>query len=554
MKKVEFKISAKDQASKKLKGVRKHLDALPASVKAAAGAFLAWKTVTTVLDNTIMAAARQEEIFKKLESAVNLTGASYKDAKGNIDAFLTSMQNTTRYGDTDMAPSLQQITMLTGSLSKGFEGAAMAADLASSGLFDLNTASRYIAMAMAGEVTMLGRYIPQLKISAGYINDNMTATEKWAVAKGFLNEKFGGMAQKDLETFAGQLAALKNELSDLGELLGDTVLPLLTQTVSAFKDWAKIMKDLDTELEKAASSMTFWNSLVIALGVASGNTDILAAGLLDTIKHIKTELETVDPDISLVNPESLSESLSIITHIKDSQIEINMAGEQEVAILGFVSDRQKAISDEVTKQNIAIKNQNAAYDNMSKDALARIQQQLEAQVITIAGPFAAAFANSIGQANNLEENLKRALKQLIAMVAQATILAAIMSGISGGSFGGLFMRFLGFHKGGMIPKAHSGTFAPDERLILAQTGESVLSRQATQSIGGKRGVDFINMQNRLPDSIGRGRGAGINIIIQGDFIGEESFVKEKLIPIIEGASDMGRTTILTSRTLTDVEY
>jgi len=125
------------------------------------------------------------------------------------------------------------------------------------------------------------------------------------------------------------------------------------------------------------------------------------------------------------------------------------------------------------------------------------------------------------------------------------------------AFGGGFGGFLGFHKGGMIPKAHSGIFADDERLILAQTGEGILTRSATQAMGGKAGIDYMNAYNRTPPLAmpsAQPAGRSVSISIQGDIIGDESFVKEKMIPLIEQAIEQGESTILKESYLSDVEY
>lgn len=238
----------------------------------------------------IGAATTQEEIFRKLETVVELTGVSYGSVKKRIDAFLASMQATTRYGDTDLAPVLQMITQLSGSLEKGFEGVRVAADMTAAGLFDLNTSAKYVAQAMAGEVTMLGRYIPELKSSAGLITLNMTATEKWAIAKGLLNQKFGGMAQKDLDTYLGSINQLKNDVGDIVESIGDRFIPVLTdlakrirevivpsvaaranyekmrrafdETIGSINPLVERFKELDRETRRSAEEQKEYNKLM----------------------------------------------------------------------------------------------------------------------------------------------------------------------------------------------------------------------------------------------------------------------------------------------------
>ncbi len=199
--------------------------------------------------------ASQEDIFTRLKFQVESTGAKYSDAKGQIDEFLKSMQATTRYGDTDMAPVLGQITQLTGSLDKGFVGAKLAADMAASKLFDMNTAARYVAMAMQGNVEMLGRYIPELRTSAGLVNKNMSASQKWQIAQKLLMEKFGGAAQSDLMTFNGVLKQMRNYIGDVFERFGDIVTQNFAGTI---RGWTSSVQNFiqSGQLEKWALGVT----------------------------------------------------------------------------------------------------------------------------------------------------------------------------------------------------------------------------------------------------------------------------------------------------------
>lgn len=205
------------------------------------------------LKYTIGAAAEEEVQLKQLENTVNIVGGSFESSSGSIDSFIASMQSTTQFGDGEMRPVLQQITLLTGDLNKGFEGARLAADMAASGLFDLDSAARYVAMAMEGNTMMLGRYIPELKDAAMAQAGVKTEAEKAAYAMEVLNEKFGGMAEANLETFNAQTKKLGNYLGDLGEAIGGIFLPVLT----------KVASGLATVAEEIAKSITIISSTVL---------------------------------------------------------------------------------------------------------------------------------------------------------------------------------------------------------------------------------------------------------------------------------------------------
>ena len=311
---VTIKLEVKDDGTaviQKVKGEVKSLEKDTASasegmqaswkqmiaVYAAAAAAIA--AVTAVIGKSIKAAIEQEQIFKRLETTVNLTGGSYRSSEGRIKEFLTTMQATTRYGDTEMAGVLQQITLLTGSLEKGFIGAKLAANIAAQGLFDIGSASRYVAMAMEGEVTMLGRYIQAFKQTAMEQAGVTTQAEKAAYAMRILNETFGGAAAKDVQTTEGAIAQMKNAIGDLSEAIGDIFLPLLTDIatsitpiVKGIAEWIEStnqlkqgLKELSALAEDYANNQDKWNintnkSVVTAedlFGVTEAVTDTMIA-------------------------------------------------------------------------------------------------------------------------------------------------------------------------------------------------------------------------------------------------------------------------------------
>lgn len=203
---------------------------------AVVGLALGGREVIRGVESLIDSAATSEQVFNRLKTAVETTGVSYDAGKGQLVGYTQEMMKTTRYSDEEVAESLQMITQLTGNVAKGLEGSKIAADMASSGLFDLQSAGKYVSMAMEGNVMMLARWIPQLRDSAGLIKENMTATEKWAVTKEILNRMFGGSAQKDLNTYAGALQSLKNWIDEVKEAAGRVLTVALAPKFREWKD------------------------------------------------------------------------------------------------------------------------------------------------------------------------------------------------------------------------------------------------------------------------------------------------------------------------------
>ena len=181
-------------------------------------------------------AAMEDEVqFARLKSAIELAGVSYDSVKGKIEAYSQQVMATTQFGEDEFIPALQEIIQLSGNVKGAFEGTNIALAMAKSGLFDVGTASRYVGMAMAGEVEMLGRYIPKLRASNGLIKENMTAEEKWAAAKTLLIQKFGESAA-GVTTFSAKVQQLKNHIDKVSEGIGKIIMHKFGTTI---EDWTK---------------------------------------------------------------------------------------------------------------------------------------------------------------------------------------------------------------------------------------------------------------------------------------------------------------------------
>lgn len=178
-------------------------------------------------------AIQQEEIYKKMQTSIELTGQEWGKAEKELSGLFATLQATTQYGDTDSAQMLTTLVQLTGDYKKSVAALPMVLDLASTGLFDQGTAARYIALALEGNVEMLGRYIPELRAANNEIVKNGSVAEKTAEFMRIFNEKFAGTAQKNLNSTAGQLKQVKNYLGDMAEKIGDSVIPVVLKVTES---------------------------------------------------------------------------------------------------------------------------------------------------------------------------------------------------------------------------------------------------------------------------------------------------------------------------------
>ncbi|MBT6994531.1 MAG: hypothetical protein HN952_06200 [Candidatus Cloacimonetes bacterium] len=223
------------------------------SLALATAGLIAMKKGFDFMKGSIDLAMKQEQTFRSLQSAVELTGKSWGGAKSELDVLFASLQKTTKYGDTDSAQVLQQLTTLSGDYEQSVKALPVTLDMASSGLFDMSSASRYVGMALSGNVEMLGRFIPELKSTVSPQLKLMSATEKTAFALDVLKKKFGGLAEKELETTNAKIIQMKNYWGDLQEAIGDEFLLTISKTtdgvVPLIDEWTVALKLHQTELD-----------------------------------------------------------------------------------------------------------------------------------------------------------------------------------------------------------------------------------------------------------------------------------------------------------------
>lgn len=208
---------------------------------------VAFKAFANQMKAASQAAMEQEAIFKKLETAVNLSGVSYNKNEKALKDLFAQQQKYTKYGDTDSAEMLSRLIQLSGDYEGSVKALETAQDLASTGMFDMNTAARYVGMALAGNVEMLGRYIPELRAGSAGMEGLTTKAEKTEYAMKLLNEKFGGTARAELDTYAGQIAQLKNYVGDYQEMIGDKLNPVLKKGAERLTEFFK--RATETSLE-----------------------------------------------------------------------------------------------------------------------------------------------------------------------------------------------------------------------------------------------------------------------------------------------------------------
>jgi hypothetical protein len=197
----------------------------------------------------------QEDAVKDLEAALQANGDAVDDLLPRYKEFAAGVQRTTTMGDEAVLSLMAQIRNL-GILPAQMEQATMGAiGLAKALKLDANAAARYAALAMAGEYTILQRYVPALRTAE-------TAAEKHAIVTDMMSKGFQ-QAQAETERLRGRLTQLRNRVGDIAEKIGQALLP-------GFEGWIEVGERVTTFVEKNMKTIQRWIGDLLWLGKIIG--------------------------------------------------------------------------------------------------------------------------------------------------------------------------------------------------------------------------------------------------------------------------------------------
>lgn len=338
-------------------------------------------------DATIGAAIKEEETFRKLQTAVEKTGKSWSESKGDLDKLFASLQATTQYGDTESAEVLTTLIQLTSDYDKSVRALPVALDLAATGLFDNASAARYVAMALEGNVEILGRYIPELKAENNEIIRNGTAAEKSAEFMRIFNEKFAGTAQKNLESTAGRFKQLTNYLGDIGESIGIIALPAINNFLKGIIDLIKPNQDLiDIEqrtIENSEKMRAEFDSLTQSLLIL-GEKENLSNEELKLKNKIIQDLQKLYPNYfgNLEKEANNFETLKGAISRAREQLELYINQTIQNAIIQKYTDKIAQLTTKIIENKAAITELEIANEKLRRTTCLNEYEQ-KANAITL---------------------------------------------------------------------------------------------------------------------------------------------------------------------------
>ena len=186
----------------------------------------------------VRAAQQQEDAIKRLNTALSIAGDFSEEASQDFQRFASELQNVSRFGDEVILNQIALAKSFGATNDQAKQAAQAGADLAEAFGIDIESATRNAAKTLGGYAGELGEVIPELK---------ELTTEQLRAGEGIrlLNERFGGTARQQVQTFSGAISQASNAFGDLLEEVGFfiTQSPVLTKLIGFIGKGFKTVSD-----------------------------------------------------------------------------------------------------------------------------------------------------------------------------------------------------------------------------------------------------------------------------------------------------------------------
>lgn len=168
--------------------------------------------------------AQQQAILAK--ALKNSAGATDKQVASTED-WITAQGKAFGVTDDKLRPALATLARATGDVGKAQKLASLAMDISAATGKDLTTVSLALAKGQNGQTAGLGKLGVNMKDAEG-------KAVSFAEAQKRLNDKFGGSAQTNAQTFSGKMARLRLMFDETKESIGAKLLPVAEKLANWF--------------------------------------------------------------------------------------------------------------------------------------------------------------------------------------------------------------------------------------------------------------------------------------------------------------------------------
>lgn len=237
------------------------------SIKLAFGAI--GLAAASYLGSALNASVKAEQGTARLTTLLQDQGLTAAEAPADIKKLPGEITKISTFSPGEAKEALQVLADKGIEAGKALEMEGMLADVAAGRNISLADAADMMASAYNGKTKALVALGILTKDEVKQLGDTEDATISLADVQQRLNERYGGAAQKDRDTFAGQMKVIGNTMNDIKKAIGDSLLPLIKPVAS---ELASIVKPIQDFVKAHPAFVGAVLAITAALGTVLGAT------------------------------------------------------------------------------------------------------------------------------------------------------------------------------------------------------------------------------------------------------------------------------------------
>lgn len=209
--------------------------------------------------STIAAAMESQVVLGQTENAVKRSGASWSQWGDEIQRVALEQANLAGFDDERLLRTFSTLVRRTGDVTKAFQLNGLAADVARGRNIELEQATQLVLRASLGQAGALRRLGIEARVGASRLELIQ-----------LLNEKYAGSAAKFADTAAGAQARFNVAVGNTQELIGQALLPTLTEYLNRATEWLNNSENQERIQKDVKTAVDFTSSAVDRLATAIG--------------------------------------------------------------------------------------------------------------------------------------------------------------------------------------------------------------------------------------------------------------------------------------------
>lgn len=204
---------------------------------------------TAFAASAIKAAADDQKQQALLARQLKASAGASDEQVASVERYIDATQRSVAVTDTDLRSAFQSLTVATGDVAKAQDLVNVAINTGAATNKSATTVAEALSKGYAGNMRALATLSPEVKQA---IKDGAS----FADVINILNNNFSGAAAVAANTYAGQMAILRNSIDEAKESIGTALLPVLNSLIPSFVNLANF----------AGQNAALLGGLAVALG------------------------------------------------------------------------------------------------------------------------------------------------------------------------------------------------------------------------------------------------------------------------------------------------